>query len=118
MNEKNEKETYVSKFINLKMMRDATKFLAEIEKELMEADEIFDEAISLVASFFSEEVTYEKIIEGISADDFDNVILDIIYKVTDGETKKKGKSTRLTFMQKAQKEMQEKMMAEEPSKDS
>lgn len=113
-----ETKTYTSKFINLKMMRNATNFMSKNEQGLYETDELFDEAIMLVASFFEDEVTYESIMEGISPDDFQDKIMDIIFKVIDGETKKSGKSSRLVMMEKMQKEMQEKMMAEESSKDS
>lgn len=113
-----ETKTYTSKFINLKMMRDATNFMSKNEQGLYETDELFDEAIMLVASFFEDEVTYESIMEGISPDDFQDKIMDIIFKVIDGETKKSGKSSRLVMMEKMQKEMQNKMMEEESSKDS
>ncbi|GEM_PF-2247630 len=111
-----ETKTYTSKFINLKMMRNATSFMSKNEQGLYDTDELFDEAIMLVASFFEDEVTYEAILEGVSADDFQDKIMDIIFKVIDGETKKSGKSSRLVMMEKMQKEMQDKMMAEESSK--
>ena len=55
--------------------------------------------------------------EGLAPDDFDETIMNIIFKVVDGETKKKGKATRLTKMEEYAKLMEE-QLKEEVTKES
>lgn len=119
-NAEGEKVTYTEPFVSLKHMKLATSYLSRIEEGLETVEDAFDEAIALVASFFKDEnVTYDAIVEGLVPDDFQAVIMDLIYKVVDGETKKKGKATRTTIIEMAQKEAQEKMKEiKEPKKNN
>lgn len=96
---------FVEPKVNLRHMKECASYLTRIEEDLLTTNEAFDEAINLICDIFKDEnVNYENVSESICPDDFNVKIMDIIFKVVDGETRKKGKSTRLTMMQKAEKE--------------
>ena len=112
-----EKE-FVEAHVNLKQMRKCISFLSRVEEELLNTDEQFEEAIALISDIFkSEEVNYDSVMEGLSPDDWNEKIMDIIFKVADGETKKKGKSSRLQLIEMRTKMAMEAMKNPQPKED-
>lgn len=95
-------KTFTETKVNLRHMKECGSYLSRLEEELLTTAEQFDEAINLICDIFKDPaVNYETVTESICPDDFNSTVMDIIFKIVDGETRKPGKSTRLKMMEKA-----------------
>lgn len=105
-----EEKTFTEAYPTLKHMKLAASFLNKVEEDLLTSDEQFEEAIALICNIFKDDaVNYDSVTDGLSPDDWNTTVMDIIYKIVDGETKKVGKSTRLQLVEKATKEAMTKL---------
>lgn len=110
LNEEGKKVTYTKAHPTLRDMRLCASYYSKVEEGLYEGDEVVDEAVNTLLEVFKDPaLTYDKIMDGLAPDDFNNVVMNLLFKVMDGETKKAGKSTRLVALNQIQAKAQEEL---------
>lgn len=110
LNEEGKKVTYTKSNPTLRDMRLCANYYRRVEEGLLEGDEVVDEAINTLLGVFKDPaLTFDKVMDGLAPDDFNNVVMNILFKVMDGETKKQGKSSRLMVLNQVQSKAQEEL---------
>lgn len=110
LNEDGKKVTYTKAHPTLRDMRLCASYYRRVEEELLVGDEVVDEAINTLIEVFNDPaLTFDKVMDGLSPDDFNNVVMNLLFKVMDGETKKSGKSSRLMTLNQIQAKAQEEL---------
>lgn len=106
LNLKDEEKTFIAPKLDLQTMAEAAKFMDDLEKDEWTYTEKFEAALNLTVKIFKQkEVNYDNLLKGLEPDDFSNQVLNNIFKVFDGDTKRSGKSLRILAAEESKKEI-------------